>query len=256
MPLPLVALRAVAAAKRARVTAKVARMRRVGGVTDLGDLDPRRALKAENALNRRSVEKYVRDMDSFLSRKVQYVGDSKGRPIPKAEFMAYKKTEALANLHRTKFLRKVEDLPLPGGYSKVGHHIRMFGAKDWKPNMLTDDVSMPTSRESTSFTSANAMRKVKAAMEKELDTEFGMSSDRRKQAEDMLNFIGNDRLTNKLKKLDNFQLATLWKGSGFLNALISLYDLLKQFGEPDDKDIYDVEHLLDWAGDIVMPDDE
>ena len=248
--IPLAALRAIATARRARVTAKLARLRRVGGVTDSAAIDPRRALKAEGRLNRRSVEKYIRDMDSFLDRNAQFVADSKGRPIPAKEFKAYKKLEEKANLRRINFLKDVENIPLPGGYSKVGDFIRMFGPSDWKPNMLTDNLTMPTARESKSFTSLNAMRKVIKALENENQSQYGNVKAHRRESNEMFYAIGNDRLTNKLKLLDDRRLATLWSGSGFLNSLISLYEMVSQYGsdyDDYDKDVFDVEYLLDWA---------
>lgn len=243
-------------AQEIRVQRKLARLRREKGVTDFATIDPRREKNRTSRYNTKQLNAYMRELTAFTSRKTQYVGDSKGRPMSAKTFRDMKKAEKSANEQRKQFLKDIYDVKLPSG-GKVGHFIEQFGPSQWKPNMFTDNLTMPSDRKPKSFTSQNALEKVKEYLTKEAENFQGKFVNYRKEGYEIFKTVGNDRLTKKFMSLNKRQLAILWSGTGFVNAAVSLYELVSM-GRTDESenewdrqmyeaDTFDVEQLLNWA---------
>ncbi len=247
MVLPIVALRAVALARRAAATRKIARIARQGVKLEGTIFDPRAAVESIGRYNTKQLESQIAKLDEFVNRRTQFVGDAKGRPIPRHEFNNYKRNiERQYNDMLDAKRREVEKLVLPNG-TTVGE--RMKALKEIRK--MTSDFDK-LFRNSTDFVSRDALHKVGDSLKKQMTTAFQqrMAAGSRRIGRQMMDSIGRPDLGDLLDQLSDEQFEKLWNHTPFADEAKHRYEEGKDensgmvfSGEQDDE----LENLISWA---------
>lgn len=236
-----------------RAGRKLARLRRERNVQETGGIDPRVPRDRIGRMNRIQLRAYLNRAESFIDRRTQFVGTSRGAPIPKATFDAYKRAERAVNKQREEFLKQISKTPSPTGRGTVGDFISRFGSDRSERRMLTNSPVKPINRKSTDFTTEKGLRKITEDLLKQSLPEFREKQiqEWREQTVEMLKRAGNKELANKAMTLSDKQFATMWTGTGFVNSVVSFYELMKSANAGDKKafgmDVGELGEVLDWA---------
>ena len=163
MVLPIAALRATAAAKRKAATRKIARLRRAGVDLAGTEFDPRVAVDRFKKYNTKQLNASIAKMEAFISRTTQFVGDAKGRPIPRHEFNNYKRNiEKQYNAMIDRKRAKVQNLVLPNGVTVGERNKRLKEIR----RMTTDFDNIE--RSPADFVSRSALKTVSDSLKKQM----------------------------------------------------------------------------------------
>lgn len=109
-------LRKEVAKAHKRANAKVARVEKSSGVKLAGsEFDARRSIKRVRFYNKRQLESYLGELESFTDRKTQFVAGSGGAPIPKHIAARFENVQRTYNTVSQSLYDRVKDVVLPGG---------------------------------------------------------------------------------------------------------------------------------------------
>lgn len=228
-PEELAALRAEVSRLRRRVGQKVSRLRRSAGVELSGSsVVPSREAKAHNRYNATQLNAYAKELSGFLDRKVQFVPDREGRPIPKAKWdKEYKTLERQYNENVDAIVKNVRDLDLPNGQSIGEYMSEMTPTHRTMTNPAVNSMYDPPVRSSKNFRSESALDKMIDTMR--VRTSPGYTDQvvnvAREQAEQMLDVIGDSKLRKSVEELSDQQFFVLWQYTAFAKALSLNYEI-------------------------------
>lgn len=245
--LPIVALRATAIARQKAVTRKIARLKKLGVMIEGSEFDPRVDPSKIARFTTKQLKARIDKLNDFVNRNTQFVGDAKGRPIPRQEFANYKRNiERAYNKMMDDKRAKVAGLMLPNG-TTVGD--RMKALKEIR-KMTTDFDSL--FRDSTDFVSRDALKKVGDSLRKQMTTAYQekMQSTNRRVGREMMDKIGRSDLGDLLDSLSDEQFARLWQNTPFAEEAGHRYAESEEgnsgmvfSGEQDEE----LEDLIAWA---------
>lgn len=236
-----------------RVGRKLARLRREQKIRETGGIDPRLPADRIGRMNRIQLRSYLKRAERFIDRRTQYVGTSRGEPVERKVYDAYRAAERLVNKQRRALLEEIESTPSPSGEGTIGDFIRDFGADRFNRRMLTSSPIKEVHRRPQEFTSAESMRRLTESMLKEAskETRGKNIADWRERTRKMFDTIGSKKLTARFEGLSDKQFEKLWLGTSFVHSSVEWYEIIKALRFEDrtavDDDEGELAHLLDWA---------
>lgn len=228
-PGELDALRAEVTRLRRRVGQKVSRLRRSAGVELSGSpVVPIRDAKAHERYNSIQLNAYAKQLSGFLDRKVQFVADREGRPIPKAKWdREYKVLERQYNENVDNIVKNVRDLDLPNGDTIAQYMAEMTPTHRTMTNPAVNSMYDPPVRSSKNFRSESALDKMIDTMHVRTSPGYTNQLVRagREQADMMLDVIGDPGLRKSVEELSDQQFFVLWQYTGFATSLSLHYEV-------------------------------
>lgn len=246
--------------RRSAVTAKENRIKRNTGVDIRGTKeDPRRPLDVVDKYNKTQLRNYLNKLNAFMNRSVGYVAGAGGVPIPKKDWLEYKKLEKQYNSVGAMHFEDVANIFIPN----AGMTIKQRDATI-RPDSITaqgDIVVRPyseISRNSTNIATPESIKKLIADMKKKTSKGYlsGMIKAAREQLNQMLDNIGNSELKTEANSLSDNQFNILWNYTNFATNVSGIYNIF-QMQTVDSKDKWwstvvedysnDIRELFDWA---------
>lgn len=224
-------LRAEVKRLRRNATRKVARLKRVNGVDISGlPIDVRRPLKSEDRYNTSSLLAYKRQLESFLSRKNQYVPDAHKRPIPKAKFDRYDRLQKQRKKTiEGQFGGRYNSIKLPSGETISERNARLTPRFPVMGGAATHRITGDTYRRPHNIASEDALDKLIKKYEKESGKDFlnrNLES-ARASVDAMLNYLGDDEIRKSVESMSDDQFMLWWYYGGGAESLSTEYDFEK-----------------------------
>jgi len=249
----LAALRAEVRRRRNAVTAKQARIKRELGIdVRAAGYDPRRDSKVIAKYTAKQLTSYLNDLDSFMSRKNNFVAGSGGSVIPRSDWQQYKKLENKYNNIGSKHFDAVSGIFIPTS----GLTIRQRDATI-RPDSIHaqgEIVNRPysqTNRKPVNVKDAKALKKLISEMRKKVSPEYlkKQIKEGREQLNHMLTVIGNGDLVKRAENLTDSQFDVLWNYTNFATNVSGIYAIMqKQTAESSDRWYASV--IEDYSSDI------
>lgn len=237
----LAQLRAVARARHKAATKKISRNKTNFGAEISGTkFDPRRDLAKVAKYNSSQIKGYINDLDSFVSRKTQFVPDSKYRPMPASDFKGYKGVETEYNKMLKREFEVVRHKKLPSGFTVEQQLSMTESLHPYMHNPASGADHRGIHRKSKTVKSLEALEKLK------LDLRNRMTPEHRAKLEEadrisvnkMLLLIGDEALRERVNKLSSAKFRFMWKYSGkFANDLSMTYEAVKKMLEAEKENV-------------------
>lgn len=217
-------LRAEVERKRKAATNKINRTRRQNGAELAGTgFDPRRQPGIEHRYNRAQLQTYLSNLNDFMRRTNQFVGGSRGVPMRKGRFEAYKKLE-----NRQEALRQAHDnlmgeLPTPTGMTVAGNKQMLHqgaGNAVYGPYRQFD-------RAPSDITGPASLEKLIKDMRNRVSSEFLPSriQQGKENLKKALTVIGRTEFIDDINKLSDFQFDAFWYGTNVAEAVFMQYGI-------------------------------
>jgi hypothetical protein len=225
-------LRREAEIKRKRATAKVSRLRSKGVEIPKSNFDPRRAPKIENRYTEKQLRSYISELDSFNSRKTQFVPGLYGNPIPAEKWNQYKRLETAVNITARKRMEKFADVVLPGQETTIAQRDAILAARRvGSPLMSGREGSRPVNeytRNNQTIKDVNAIDKLIMNAGRKLEgknIKRILNSQRKAMSKMMINVGVPDDIQEMANGLNDEQFDLLWNYTPYPNALSITYGI-------------------------------
>lgn len=212
---------------------KVSRLKSQGVDAKQQGIDPRKPLPLVRRYTAKQLQAHLDRLNTFTSRKTQFMADTHGRLLPPEDVARYKTAERKINAARKKAVDLIGDIKAPGaGGLTIAERQKAIGSD--RPSARTPVNPFAfEKRTPNSFTSAEALRKITADLEKKLQGDFlgkNLASDRQ-AAYDMLDILRDTKMKTKIEKMDDFHFNILWNFTKFPRHVSSPYNIAKQLLE-------------------------
>jgi hypothetical protein len=233
----LKALRAFVKKRRNAVTAKENRIKRNTGV-DIRNTaqDPRRPLTVVDKYNKSQLTKYLSDLESFMSRSVGYVGGSGNTPLPKLDWLRYKKLENKYNKIGMEHFNAIADIFIPQAGMTISQRDKTLVPDSISAQgAIVNRPYSPIDRKPNNIPSQKALDKLIADMNKKVSGKFlpEKLQEGRGQLNTMLNSIGNPELISEANLLTDSQFDILWNYTNFASNVSGIYFLMMKNATDD-----------------------
>lgn len=232
-------LRAQARAKHKAATRKVSRLNTQKGVRISGTkLDPRRNPSLLKRYNARQLNAYIRQVDSFLDRKTQFVADAYKRPMKQSVWAEYQRAEREYHARVKRDFDKVANIKLPFQDQTVAQRMAMM--TPLHRTAYDPPVNAPYNPTQRSPRMATSEAKLKVLLEDM--KERAKPSQRTKEIErdreilaKMADVINEPELLRQTNELSDEQFHLLWNYTGFTNDIASNYEATKKMLDSNQK---------------------
>lgn len=218
-------LRDEARKRRAAATAKAARIRRSTGANVAGtEFDPRRPHGDVSKMNSASLRKYIRELNSFVDRGVQFTAGDRGAPLPRGSWNSFERKQAKLrqmNQENQRVLGQFQAFGTEESVSDVkdrryknrgqGGRRGAFNDTDYRPGEITN---------------AKALNELEAHLDKMFSPKF-MSQRRsnyRHGVMEAFKIMGELQLMEEFAQLSDFQFDVLWNDPRFAEVVFAKYD--------------------------------
>lgn len=205
-------LRAELKKKRAAVGQKINRIKKQTGANVAGtEFDPRRKAGLENRYNARQLRAHIAELNNFMQRGNQFVAGVKGAPLPRGQFLRYKRLEAMYEQARLAHDASVGNVMTSTGMT-VAQNKAMIpeaaGSAVYGPYRKFD-------REPSDIKDAGALQKLIGDMRNRASTGFltAKISQGRENLEKVLTILGNHDMADKIDSLSDYQFDVFWFGN-------------------------------------------
>ena len=235
-----------------RSEAKLGRLKSQKHVLEAVKVDPRKPGKWVAHASSRELKAQIKRLETFNSAKTQFFGDASGRPMSKASWGEYKKSERELNKWRSDFFDSVKGIRLANG-ATIEQAVSLRG---YKYHAKIDDFVKEKDVDHAAFTSEKALKRRTTELRKiNRDGVKGMTA----RARDHFASIAADSMmdgmpfVDRVKSLSNDQFLVLWATTDFQKQLATVYQALraglldKYNTEPYEQALENVNELLDWA---------
>lgn len=224
-------LRADVERLRRAATRKISRLKTQHGAVVSGTkLDPRRAPKQHAKYTTRQLETYRDALQGFLSRSNQFVGDSKGRPIPKSVWSRYAKAEKrFSELVDSRF-GGVKDLETPHGETLGERMAKMTPDHPTLSGAESRQFYRPAKRKPENVKDIKSLLKLTKDLEKKSDPKYfeKLTKRVRGQFDAMVDTVNEPKLKELVSKLSDEQFAAAWHYGGLPTALGLGYEIVQK----------------------------
>lgn len=254
--------------RRSAVTSKIWRIRKNTGV-DIANHpdDPRRPPSVIRKYNKPQLIKYLRDLNSFMSRETGYVAGANGVAIPKKTWGEYKRLERKFNQIGDKKFEEMANLFLPTHGMTIRQREEML--KPSVPKAGGENTTHPYTKmdkKSKNIASAEALNKLLIDMQRRLKGNYNASTIKaqREEMKEALGRLGITEYNKRADKLSNQQFDMLWNYAKVGNKIYDMYHVMKMMStRSSDSRWYDsviegneneLGELFDWAESITAED--
>lgn len=210
-------LRATARARRNAATRKVARNRRAGVDIAGTEFDPRVSNDRIARLNTKQLNALIGRLDSFMSRKSQFVNLAQGI-APRSEFNEYKKWERKYNKKAVELQKMAEGKETPFGEQNIQENDLIHHSYKFLQN--TPDFYRPVDRKSNYFFSRKGLQTLTANMKKRASKVYIHKT--AVKIRKNIKAFDNGKKYNTLKLTDE-QLILVWQYGGMADAYYEMY---------------------------------
>jgi len=254
-------LRRLAAQRHKSVTRKISRLKSGSGVEVSGShYDPRQDLSFIRTASKGELNRYVKDLNHFNDRRVQFVPDANMKPIPRESWEKHVKAEAKKDAFVKKFYEPFKDIYIAPSGQTVDQ--RMAAVTPLHAHMgqrTTDSPYKQTGRASTSVYGEAGLKRLTEHVRKQatLKHEKEALANHKAGVLKMLDKVGNMEMKAKVEKLTQKQWAVLWKYTPFAANIKVPYSHYKD-SQAGNKSIANSESVqtdlavageyVDWAG--------
>ncbi len=226
------ALRAKVRQEHRRATAKASRLRSKGVEVNGTQYDPRRNLANVKKYNRKQLEAYSSQLNSFNDRRNTFEAGHEGVILPGADVRQYRQTASRLRRVARREYNKVADLPAfdrgmtvreADRLDRPSQRARMGGMAVMRPYDMIE-------RKLSNVTGPEALRRLTAQMEGKLAKGYRKSTlaDQRQQLMDMLTTIGHIESVNAARELTDDQFNVLFNyNTHILNEISMDYEFIK-----------------------------
>lgn len=232
-------LRAEAKRLERRTTRKIQRLYRERGAGIRGTrFDPRTG--KSNNYTKAQLESYIEKLQTFNSRKTQFVGLARNEPLPKDKWDKFDKKQKQHSENMSKAFSDFANVkvPVPDSSSKNGYKLgdRSLGEQlaAMRPkypvaNSASNSAYDPKATKPNQVTSEKSLKKLEKNMDKKLSPAYLARArrDARKQFGQMVDMIGDQELRDKVGKLSDTQFDILWHMTKFSEATSLVYEMYK-----------------------------
>lgn len=216
---------------RRAVTRKISRLKTQHGAVLSGTkLDPRRAPRQHGRYTQRQLETYKRSLEKFLSRNTQFVGDSRGRPIPKTVWSRYVKAEKrFGELVESRF-GSVRDLQTPYGETLGERMAKMTPDHPTLSGAESRQFYRPAKRRPDNVKDIKALLRLTKDLENKSDPKYfeKLTKRVRGQFDAMVETVNEPKLKELVSKLTDEQFAAAWHYGGLPTALGLGYEIMQK----------------------------
>lgn len=226
-------LRELAKRRHDAATSKASRLNRQGVKISGTEYDPRVNRGNINRYTRKQLQSYINRLDGFTDRSNQYVAGRAGVPIPKQDYVTFQRAQRAHNLKTERYLKPHENRILPTTNVTVGQRLHDLDAKEFNVLRMgrgVSDVPFQTNTQKAGdFMSAKSMRAAEKAMRKKLERNHlpKLLNRYRRNANIMLDTIGEHDMIKKLDSLSDEQFDVLWNLTGFPSGIKLTYENTK-----------------------------
>lgn len=228
-------MRAHAIARHKAATKKISRNKTAGGANIAGSqFDPRRDLSKVKNYNAKQLATYVSQLDSFVSRKTQFVPDSGYRPMPVSAWNRLKDAEKALNKINTANFNKVKNTKLPSGWTVEQKLSQTDPIHPHMHNPASNSAHREIDRRSRSIKSLQALEKLEMDLRKRATPKHQkfLEQQARLSVKKMLEIMGDDEMQNRISKLSSGKFNFMWNYSGKFAMDMSLqYEAFKKMME-------------------------
>jgi hypothetical protein len=220
-------LRDEARKRRAAVTNKISRTRRQAGAEISGtQFDPRRNAGVEKRYTKAQLQRYLSDLNSFMSRGNQYVAGTGGAPLPRGQFNRYKRLEAEVNAAGARHEASIGSVQTP-----IGLTVRQ--SKAMIPTSQGSAVYGPYrkfDRDSTDIPSAEALESLARDMLRKVSSGFlgRKISEGRENLKKALTVLGETQYVRQVDELSDYQFDVMWYGTTIAESIFMQYGIEKE----------------------------
>ena len=223
---------------RRAATRKVSRVKaRTGARVSGTEFDPRRAPQQHKRYTRKQLETYQSELQSFLSRRNQFVPDASKRPIPRAEWQAYKRREKAYKDVAGKVYEQVKDVELPSGETIAQRLAKMDVLHKHMHNPTVNTIFDPHERNPGDVVSRKALDKLTRDLDRKSKPRNikTMVRQAREQFGKMMSVVNAPELTRAVEGLSHDQFIALWNHTNFASAIAMSYDSAKKMLSPKEE---------------------
>lgn len=211
-----------------RATRKVQRLARNGVDISGGKLDVRRRKGQIKRYTQSQLHAYEKELRGFISRKTQYYGDVKGRPISRDAWLMYKRAERAYNKKTAEDFRQYENIRLPNSDETIRQ--RMEKITPTHRRMAQGPVNAPyevLERLPKNVASVKDLKRLQRGLEDRVRP--GNFEKRLREARDqfskMIEITGNDELAKEFRGLNDRQTYVLWHFTNFATSVSLQYQM-------------------------------
>lgn len=241
---------------------KVNRLEKQGIEITGTEFDPRRENPRIDRYNSNQVESYRAKLDAFVDRKNRFVGDTRGRPIPRSEWQAYKRAESRANRKSDNAFNKIKDVYVPSAGQTIAQ--REASTKSEFPRTANPAVNSPfnkITRKPEQLASRKALEALTKQQQAKVDPRYmeQFVADGRVQLEKMMKVINRPEMQERFDKLTTKQFHLIWGYTNAADDLSTDYEIITASGKgksnkSDEKlqadSLENVSDILDWVSKI------
>lgn len=245
--------------RRAAATAKISRTRRVHGADIAGtSVDPRRDPKVINKYNAAQLRAYLGKIESFMDRKIQFVGGARGANLKKSPVTDLLKTQTNYNKVVEARRRELDKINILGKGLNIGQ--RRDTIHPTAAGSVVNDPYAKSNLKPSQFTSDESVAKMAAQLKERMAPDYLAKKlkEAREQGRQMLVHMGAHDLIDEMNDLTDYQFDILWNEAGFAQALSVVYTVLESNAGrwqnsvvEDKKD--DIREFLGWAATLEPP---
>lgn len=259
-------LRAEVRKRRSAVTAKENRIKRNTGV-DVKDtpLDPRRPTNVVAKYNEPQLRKYLNELNAFMARDNGFVAGANHTPIPKRDWLEYKRIEKKYNDIGAKHFADLahHEIPFSDNMTVADREKLMVPDSKRAQGEIVHRPYGTIERKASNIKDAAALMKLKNRLEDKLNTDYlpKQIAAGREQLKAMLKSVGDGTLNARADKLSDSQFNILWNYTGFPTSISTITEsgghrskAAKGTGQNEEymtgvKEDYssDIREFFDWA---------
>lgn len=232
-------LRSMVRNRHRAATQKVSRLNRSKGVKIAGTKDDVRRNPANiKGYNKKQLESYLGQLNTFVSRGTTFAPDYKGRALPGDKWKTYTSLERQFNNKRVETFDKIKHLFLPSSNMTIRE--RMAATTPDHPtagNPSTRNPDIKLNRTSKGVRTEKGLNRLIKDMENRVSKQFEQRELRsaKKQLRQIMEIVGDKQLMKDIKALDDDQFRTLWFYTNFVTAMSSLYETIGDTDERKEK---------------------
>lgn len=209
---------------------------------------------------RAELNRYIKDLNKFNNRGVQFVPDAEMKPLPKTLWETFKQVEAKKNEFVQNFYQQYKDIYIePSGQTVDQRMAAITPLHAHMGQRTTDSPYKQADRSSTSVYGESGLKRLIEHTRKQATKSHERKAlkNHRDGVMKMLDAVGNEELQKKLEKLTAKQWAVLWKYTPFAGSIKPVYSHYKD-SQAGNKSIANSESVqtdlaiageyIDWAG--------
>ncbi len=212
---------------RQRAGAKISRNRQKGIEIGGTEADPRRNPALHKRYNAVQLRTYLRELNEFNSRNMQFVAGARGAPLERTAWARYKHAESRYNAVGAEHDAQVADIFIPTSGMTIRERQSTI-----HPTAQGEFANRPYSQvqlRPSQVPNGGALDKLIKEMQRRNSRNYlpGELKKSREQMKDMLNAIGHTEFVERADGLSENQLDIMWNYTATARLVSLVYEMMK-----------------------------